>query len=104
MTFGCGIPANSQANRDVLVLGYLWFNGFFKITGFAVMDRDKSQDKMKMEEGRSTMENSTTNKNLFIVLMLLHDIILVMYTILFLYTEMNVKISRKNSHLYVPNI
>lgn len=68
------------------------------------MDRDKSQDKMKMEEGRSTMENSTTNKNLFIVLMLLHDIILVMYTILFLYTEMNVKISRKNSHLYVPNI
>lgn len=62
MTFGCGIPANSQANRDVLVLGYLWLNGFFKITGFAVMDSDKSQDIMKMGENRSNIENSTKNE------------------------------------------
>lgn len=61
MTFGWGIPVNSQANREVLVLGYLWLNGFFKITGFAVMDKNESQDIMKMEKERSTTENSVTN-------------------------------------------
>lgn len=63
MTFGCGIPANSQANRDVLVLGYLWLNGFFKITGFAVMDSDKSQDIMKMGENRSNIEKQYKKLN-----------------------------------------
>lgn len=62
VTFGWGIPVNSQANREVLVLGYLWLNGFFKITGFAVMDKNESQDIMKMEKERSTTENSVTNK------------------------------------------
>lgn len=74
MTFGCGIPANSQANRDVLVLGYLWLNGFFKITGFAVMDSDKSQDIMKMGENRSNIENSTKNSIIYPFI----DIILVL--------------------------
>lgn len=50
------------------------------------------------------MENSIINKNFFIVLMLLYDIIFVMYIILFLYIEMNVKIFRKNFYLYVLNI